>query len=51
MEHKDSGWETLDQLLAMFKGAVDLSGTAKLSIFISTDAIRAHIVPLRICLN
>lgn len=29
MEHNDSGWETLDQLLAMIKGTVDSSGTAK----------------------
>lgn len=30
MEHKDSGQETLDQLLARFKGTVDSSGTAKI---------------------
>lgn len=54
MEHKDSVWETLDQLLARLKETVNPSGTAKkksLLVLVLTDAIKGPSCPLRICLN
>lgn len=51
MEHVDSSWEALDQLLAVFTEAVSLSGKLKLSVFVSTGAMRFRVVPPRTCLS